>query len=297
MSDRYDVIVVGVGGMGSTAAYHLAFRGAETLGLERFDIPNDQGSSHGITRSIRKGQYEDPEYVPLAERSYELWGELEDATGRDLLQVTGGIDAESPDGNIFPSSRDSCRKHDITHKILTGEEVNERFPGYDLPAGHCAVYQPESGFLVPGQCIIAHVEAAQREGTKLRAREAVADVSTSGDGAEVMTNRATYRADEVIMTAGAWAREFLPELADVLVPVRRVLAWLQRPIQSCSTQRRFRYSSMRRKRNTTTDSRGSTSPASNSRAPSAKYSPTWRLTARPITISTCSPQIASPQKS
>jgi len=183
MSDRYDVIVVGVGGMGSTAAYHLAFRGAETLGLERFDIPNDQGSSHGITRIIRKGQYEDPEYVPLAERSYELWGELEDATGRDLLQVTGGIDAEPPDGNIFPSSRDSCRKHDITHKILTGEEVNERFPGYDLPAGHCAVYQPESEFLVPGQCIIAHVEAAQREGTKLRAREAVADVSTSGDGA------------------------------------------------------------------------------------------------------------------
>jgi len=227
MSDRYDVIVVGVGGMGSAAAYHLASRGAETLGLERFDIPNDQGSPHGITRIIRKGQYEDPEYVPLAERSYELRRELEDVTGRDLLQVTGGIDAGPLDGNIFSSSRDSCRKHDITHKILTGEEVNERFPRCDLPAGHCAVYQPESGFLVPEQCIIAHVEAAQREGAKVRAREAVADVSTSGDGAKVTTNRATYRADEVIMTARAWAREFLPELADVLVPVRRVLAWLQ----------------------------------------------------------------------
>lgn len=227
MSNRYDVIVVGVGGMGSATAYHLASRGVETLGVERFDIPNDQGSSHGITRIIRKGQYEDPEYVPLAERSYDLWRTLEDVTGRDLLHVTGGIDTGPPDGDIFPSSRESCRKHDIDHEILTGKAVNERFPGYDLPADHRAVYQPESGFLVPEQCIIAHVEAAQREGAEIHAREAVSDVSPTGDGVEVTTDRDTYRADDVVVTAGAWAREFLPELADMLVPVRQVLAWLQ----------------------------------------------------------------------
>lgn len=227
MSNRYDVIVVGVGGMGSAAAYHLASRGVETLGLERFDIPNDQGSSHGITRIIRKGQYEDSEYVPLAERSYELWRELEDISGRNLLHITGGVDAGPPDGDIFPSSRDSCREHDIEHEVLTGKEVNERFPGYDIPADHRAVYQPESGFLVPEQCIIAHVEAAQQEGAEIHARETVTDISTIGDGVEVITNRDTYRADEVVVTTGAWTREFLPELADMLVPVRQVLAWLQ----------------------------------------------------------------------
>jgi len=228
MSDRYDVIVVGVGGMGSAAAYHLASRGVDTLGLERFDVPHDRGSSHGVTRIIRKGQYEDPEYVPLAERSYDLWRDLEADTGRDLLHVTGGVDAGPPDGDIFTSSRESCREHDIDHEILTGREVNDRFPGYDLPADHRAVYQPESGFLVPEQCIIAHVEAAQEQGAEIRAREAVTGVTSHGEtGVEVTTDGDTYQADEVVVTAGAWAREFLPGLADELVPVRQVLAWLQ----------------------------------------------------------------------
>jgi len=228
MSDRYDVIVVGVGGIGSAAAYHLASRGVDTLGLERFDIPHNQGSSHGITRIIRKGQYEDPEYVPLAERSYELWRELETVSGRDLLHITGGIDAGPPDGDVFSSSRQSCEQHNIDYEILSGEEVNDRFPGYDLPADHKAVYQPESGFLVPEQCIIAHVEAAQERGAEIHAREAVTDVSTAEEGGvRVTTDRDTYHADEVVVTVGAWAREFLPELADKLLPVRQVLAWLQ----------------------------------------------------------------------
>lgn len=228
MSKRYEVIVIGVGGMGSAAAYHLASRGIDTLGIERFDIPHSMGSSHGITRIIRRGQYENPEYVPLAERSYELWRELEAITDRDLLHVIGGVDAGPPEGEVFPNSRESCREHNIEHEILSGREVNERFPGYEIPADHKAVYQPESGFLVPEQCIIAHVEAAQERGAEIHARERVLEVSTDhGSDVRVETDHDTYRADQVIVTAGAWAREFAPELADELVPVRQVLAWLQ----------------------------------------------------------------------
>ena len=228
MSKRYEVIVIGVGGMGSAAAYHLASRGVDTLGIERFDIPHNRGSSHGVTRIIRRGQYEDSEYVPLADRSYELWRELESITGRNLLHVTGGIDAGPADGDVFPSSRDSCREHDIDHELLSGTEVNNRFPGYDIPADHQAVYQPESGFLVPEKCIIAHVEAAQERGAEIHGRERVTEVSSEpGSGVRVETDRDMYHADEVVVTAGAWAREFLPELADKLVPVRQVLAWLQ----------------------------------------------------------------------
>ncbi len=89
MSDRYDVIVAGVGGMGSAAAYHLARRGRSVLGLERFTIPNEMGSSHGASRIIRLAYFEHPSYVPLLRRSYELWRELERGWGEQLLQMTG----------------------------------------------------------------------------------------------------------------------------------------------------------------------------------------------------------------
>ncbi|MFC6873357.1 N-methyl-L-tryptophan oxidase [Halobellus marinus] len=226
MSDYYDVIVIGVGGMGSAAAYHLADRGIDTLALERYDIPHGMGSSHGVTRIIRRAPSEDPAYLPLVERAYENWRELESETGRDLLHITGGIDAGPADSTVFTGSRQSCEEHDIDHEILTGDEVNERFPGYGIPEDHRAVYQPESGFLVPEQGIIAHVEAARAAGAEIRAREPVEDFTTQSDGdIRVSTSRETYEADKLVITAGAWTSEFLPEFGAYAVPVRQALAW------------------------------------------------------------------------
>ena len=228
MTDRYDAVVVGVGGMGSAATYHLASRGLDVLGLERYDIPHDMGSSHGVTRIIRKAQYEDPAYVPLVRRAYDLWRDLEERTGRKLLHVTGGIDAGPPDSEVFAGSRRSCEAHDIDHEVLSASEVNDRFPGYDLPEDHRAVYQPDGGFLVPEQCIVAHVEAAQAEGAEVRAREPVAGFTALSDGSvRVTTGKDTYEADRLVVTAGAWAPKLVPDLADVAVPERQVLAWLQ----------------------------------------------------------------------
>lgn len=228
MTDRYDTIVVGVGGMGSATTYHLASRGVETLGLERYDIPHEMGSSHGVTRIIRKAQYEDPAYVPLVRRAYELWEALEARTGRELLHVTGGLDMGPPGSRIVEGSLRSCETHDIEHELLTGSEVNERFPGYDLPEDHRAVYQADGGFLVPEQCIVAHVEAAQAEGAEIRAREPVADYATLSDGGvRVTTSKGTYEADRLVVTAGAWAGKLLPELEEQFVPERQVLGWFQ----------------------------------------------------------------------
>ncbi|RLM63660.1 N-methyl-L-tryptophan oxidase [Halorubrum sp. Atlit-26R] len=225
---RYDVIIIGVGGMGSAATYHLADRGLDVLGLERYDIPHEMGSSHGVTRIIRKPQYEDPAYVPLIRRAYDLWRELEAETDRDLLNTTGGIDAGPPDSRVFAGSRESCITHDIDHQILDASEVNNRFPGYDLPANHRAVYQPDGGFLVPEQCIVAHVEAAQHAGATVRAREAAEKYETLPDGGvRVTTHKDTYEAEHLVITAGAWARKLLPSLEAVAVPERQVLAWLR----------------------------------------------------------------------
>ncbi|SFH04266.1 sarcosine oxidase [Halopelagius inordinatus] len=228
MTERYDCIVVGVGGMGSATAFHLAERGADVLGLERYDIPHEMGSSHGVTRIIRKAQYEDPAYVPLVRRAYDLWAELEERTGRELLHVTGGIDAGPPESEVFAGSVRSCEEHDIDHEVLSADEVNDRFPGYDLPAGHRAVYQPDGGFLVPEQSIIAHVEAAQEAGAEVRARESVVDFAPLPDGGvRVTSEKATYEADRLVVAAGAWARELVPELSELAVPERQVLAWLR----------------------------------------------------------------------
>jgi sarcosine oxidase len=228
MTDRYDVIVVGVGGMGSATTYHLATRGLDVLGIERYDVPHDMGSSHGVTRIIRRAQYEDPAYVPLVDRAYDLWRDLEDRTGRDLLSVTGGIDAGPPDSRVFAGSKRSCEAHDIEHEVLPADEVNELFPGYDLPSHHRAVYQPDGGFLVPEQCIVAHAEAAMSAGAEVRAREAVADVTPLSDGGvRVTSQKGTYEADRAVVTAGAWARELVPQLSALAVPERQVLAWLR----------------------------------------------------------------------
>ena len=227
MTERYDAIVVGVGGVGSAATYHLADRDLDVLGIERFDVPHTRGSSHGSTRIIRRVQHEGPAYVPLVERAYELWRDLEARTGRDLLHVTGSVHAGSTGTDVVEDAREACDAHGIPYETLSGPEVNERFPGYDLPDGFGAVYQEDGGFLACEQCTIAHVEAAHEAGATVRGRERVLDWSETTDGVRVRTDKGRYAADELVVTAGPWTRELVPELAAEAVPVRAVMAWFQ----------------------------------------------------------------------
>ena len=156
-SGRYDVIVVGVGGMGSAASYYLARRGKRVLGLERFGVPHSMGSSHGHTRIIRLAYYEHPSYVLLLRRAYELWREIQQAAGERLLHTTGSVDAGPEDSWVFKGSWESCKMHDIPHEVLTGSELHRRYPGYRLPDDHLALVQPEGGFLAPEKCIVSYV--------------------------------------------------------------------------------------------------------------------------------------------
>src|SRR3954467_11435012 len=114
----YDVIVIGVGAMGASACWHLARRGARVLGLERFDIPNTRGSSHGFLRMIRMAYYEHPDYVPLLRRAYENWSELQRAFGATLLHRTGGLYLGPRDGELVEGSMRSAREHGLPHELL-----------------------------------------------------------------------------------------------------------------------------------------------------------------------------------
>lgn len=223
----YDVIVAGVGGMGSATVYHLARRGAKVLGLEQFDIPHELGSSHGVTRIIRLAYAEHPNYVPLLRRAYELWRELESQAGERLLIITGGVDIGEVQTGIIRGSLDACAQHDLPHEVLDAETLRQRFPGYQLPPSMVAVYQPDAGFLLPERCIVAHVNAALQHGAEVHPREPVIEWGIGDGNVWVRTDRQTYRARRLVVTAGPWARNLVPALDELAVPERQVLIWTQ----------------------------------------------------------------------
>ena len=228
MSDNhFDVIVLGVGGMGSAACYALAERGAKVLGLEQFDIPHALGSSHGETRIIRLAYAEGAFYVPLLRRAYERWQRLEHDFGEQLLHITGGLDIGAADSALIRGSRASCREHDLSHELLTATETMARFPALQLPPHFVANYQAEGGFLRSERCIVAHVTRAQALGAEIRAREAVLSWEARGDSVRVQTTKGEYVADRVVVTAGGWAGQLLPELAALAQPERQCLGWFQ----------------------------------------------------------------------
>jgi sarcosine oxidase len=226
-SGHYDVIVVGAGAMGSATAYYLARRGKRVLCLERFSIPHSMGSSHGHTRIIRLAYYEHPSYVLLLRRAYELWREIQREAGEQLLYTTASIDAGPEDSWVFRGSWESAKLHDLPHEVLTGAELRRRYPAYHLPRDHLALLQPEGGFLTPERCIVSYVMAAQGYGAQFHAHEQVLEWEPLQSGVRVRTDRGSYEAEKLVVTAGAWEGELLDVLQGLAVPERQVLAWLQ----------------------------------------------------------------------
>ena len=224
---RYDAIVIGLGGMGSAALFELAKRGKRVLGIEQFDIAHDMGSSHGVTRIIRLAYHEHPSYVPLMRRAYELWRELEASANEQILHITGSIDAGPPDGSNFKGSLLSCEEHDLPHNVLTSKELTDRFPGYRLPSETMAVFQGDGGFLLPERCIALFIEQAQALGATVHTGERTLEWESTQGGARVTTDCGIYEAENLIITAGAWTSQLLPFLGAAAVPERQVLAWFE----------------------------------------------------------------------
>ena len=228
MTRHYDVIVVGLGGMGSAALYHLAKRGLNALGIKRFDIPHEMGSSHGLTRIIRLAYYEDLSYVPLLRRSYELWDDLEREFGEQLFFQTGSIDMGPEDGEVFSGSLGSCLENDLEHVVLNSKELRARFPGYQMPPETMALFQPQGGLLVPERCITAHVDLAVKHGAEVHTGERVLGWDILADErVAVRTDAGRYVAEKLVICGGAWASKFAPQLAGAAAPERQVVIWLK----------------------------------------------------------------------
>ncbi|HEY2839925.1 MAG TPA: N-methyl-L-tryptophan oxidase [Pirellulales bacterium] len=205
----YDAIVLGAGGIGSAALSALARRGARVLGIERFGPAHDQGSSHGRTRMIRQAYFEHPDYVPLVLRSYELWRELEARRGERLFFESGLLEVGPADGVVVPGVVRSAQQHGLQIETLSGGEVTRRWPGFRVPDGMTGVYEPRAGYLLVEACVEAQLADAVSAGAELHTGETVIDCQPNAAEITVVTDRGRYNAVRLVITAGAWAGDWL----------------------------------------------------------------------------------------
>ncbi len=223
----YDVIVVGLGGMGSAAAYHLAARGQRVLGLERHTPAHALGSSHGGSRITRQSYFEDPAYVPLLLRAYELWDRLAQDSGEDLIRLTGGLFLGREDTPTVAGSLRASREWDLPHELLTAAEVGARFPTFRLPDDEVALYEAKAGFVRPERTVAAHLALARRAGADLHFTEPVERWESTAGGVRVTTAAGTYEADRLVVAPGAWAPQLLADLGVPITVERQVVYWFE----------------------------------------------------------------------
>jgi sarcosine oxidase len=220
-----DVIVIGTGGMGAAAACHLASRGIRVLGLDRFPVAHDRGSSHGQTRLIRLAYYEHPDYVPLLRRAYALWHDREREAGRPLLVESGLVMAGPRAGDVITGALASARTHDLPVERLTAAEATARWPVLRVPEAWDVVYESTAGYLFVEECVRAHAAAATRAGAEFRSGVTVHGWHVAGDGVVVETDAGAFRAARLVLCPGSWAAGLLQLPAVPLTVLRKSLFW------------------------------------------------------------------------
>lgn len=227
----YDVIVLGTGGIGSAALYHLASRGARVLGLDRFPAGHDRGSSHGQTRIIRQAYFEHPDYVPLLLEAYRLWRDLEAQSGNVLLHEVGLLEVGPVDGIVVPNVRRAAEQYGLEIDNLTSRQAGRRFDGLRVPRDWEAVFEARAGYLRVELCVTTLIEQACRLGAAFHpgpvfeAGQEVVGWRVDEDRVTVRTNDSTYTARRLVITGGPWARELLADLPLSLRVLRKHLHW------------------------------------------------------------------------
>jgi sarcosine oxidase len=232
----YDVIIAGLGAMGSASAYHLTAAGSRVLGLDRFHPPHEFGSSHGLTRIIREAYFEHPSYVPLVQRAYWLWADLEKKSQRHLFVQTGGVMIGPSEGALVSGARRSAEEHRLRYELLSSTELHRRFPVFQPAAEMVGVWEPRAGVLFPELAIQTHLELAAKQGASLRFNEPVLKWEPDGQGVRVHTPTGTYTADRLMLAAGAWIQSLVQELKLPLSVERQVLYWFEPRSQAAAFQ-------------------------------------------------------------
>lgn len=224
--NRYDVIVVGLGAMGSATTFQLAKRGAKVLGIDRFAPPHTMGSSHGKTRIIREAYFEDPRYVPLVAKAYENWDEIERLSGARIFERTGGLMLGAPDGKVVKGALASAKMHRLPYAVLSAREVAERIavrPAEDM----IGVFEKRAGILDPEGAVRVSLELAATYGATIVTNSRVRAWNERNGRVQVSAEHGIYESERLVIAAGAWTKELLPDLALPLVVERQVIHWFR----------------------------------------------------------------------
>jgi sarcosine oxidase len=225
----FDVIVIGVGSMGSSTCYFLAQRGYKVLGLEQFDIPHEQGAHAGQSRIIRKAYFEHPDYVPLLNKAYENWQSLEAETGAHIYYRTGLVYFGKPDHVVMKGVEQSATLYNIPLENLNASSAAKQFPQFKIPGSFETLFEPDAGLLPPGKAILLYAEQAIKKGAVIHTREKVLEWKKEGNGIVTITDKNVYRSNQLIITGGAWAGNMIPGFADKLKVTRQFVAWVKPP--------------------------------------------------------------------
>jgi sarcosine oxidase len=223
---HFDVIVAGLGAMGSATVAQLALRGRKVLGLDRWVPGHHFGSSHGDSRIIREMYFEHPMYVPLLQRAYDLWAVLGERVDETLLHLNGGLMIGQEGGKLVTGTLRSAREHGLDFEMLDAKTVSRRYPAFELGDDLIAVRDPRAGWVDPERCNAAHLKVAARGGAELRFEEAVISWSATDAGVEVTTGRDRYTADRLVLSVGARLKELGSGLMLPLEVERQAVFWL-----------------------------------------------------------------------
>ncbi len=225
----FDAIILGLGGMGSAALDHLARRGKRVFGIEQFPLVHDRGSSHGHSRIIRTAYYEHPSYVPLVRRSFELWRQFEVTTGQRLLVPSPCLTVGPPNGELIIGVRNAAREHNLSIDELSSREIESRFPMFRIGGDYEGILERDAGVLLVEKCVRTQLDSAKARGAQVLAECPVRSWQANSNGIEVTTDRETFRASKLIITAGAWANQLLAELGLPLTVMRQTMHWFASP--------------------------------------------------------------------
>lgn len=235
MTESFDVAVIGLGAMGSAALYQLAKRGVRAVGIDRFAPPHIQGSTHGETRITRRGIGEGEAYVPLANRSHEIWREIEAETGEKLLFEVGALIISEHDDAVQRPGRTgfvrrsitAAERYGIPHEVIDADEIRRRFPSFTPQASEIGYYEPGGGYVWPERCVASQLDLATRLGAETRLNTIVTAISADGEGVRItLEDGSTLLAGQAIVSAGSWAPGLLGGVfTRILRPVRQVMHW------------------------------------------------------------------------
>lgn len=213
--------------MGAATCYRLAERGYKVLGLEQFDIPHTQGSHAGQSRIIRKAYFEHPDYVPLLERAYRNWQQLEVQTGKQVYFKTGLLYHGPSHHPVMKGVKEAALLHSIELNELTHEQASGRYKQFNIPPDFNTIYEPEAGFIRPEMAITLYKEEAIKKGADIHVSEPVLEWEKEKDEIKVVTEKDVYYAKKLVITAGAWTGKMITQLTNELKITRQVIVWVK----------------------------------------------------------------------